>query len=66
MVCVLHDLSMAFHFADRLIVLEKGCIRMQGTPDEVFESGIVRDVFGVELMKASAPDGSSVYCTREI
>ena len=63
---VLHDLSMAFHFADRLLVLENGVIRMQGTPDEVYESGIVKNVFGVELMKITPPDRSVVYCTCEI
>jgi iron complex transport system ATP-binding protein len=63
---VLHDLSLAFHFADNLIVLEKGKVRMQGSAQEVYESGIVREVFGVELIKANLADGSYIYCTREI
>jgi len=48
---VLHDLGMAFAFADQLIVLEHGKIRMQDTPDEVYTAGIIPEIFGVELVK---------------
>lgn len=63
-VAVLHDLSMAFQFADRLIVLQNGRIRMQGTPEDVFAAGIIKEVFGVELLKLTAAEGQQIFVTR--
>lgn len=62
-VMVLHELSLAFTYADRILVLEKGKIRMQGTPREICDAGIIEEVFGVELVQLSAPKGGQVYVT---
>ena len=48
---VLHDLPMAFGFADRIAVLRNGRLVRTGTPDELFETGIVSEVFGVALRR---------------
>jgi iron complex transport system ATP-binding protein len=47
-VAVLHDLGMAAHFFPRLVLLDRGRIVADGTPDEVLAPDRIRDVFGVD------------------
>lgn len=44
-VVVLHDLSLAAAWADRVCVLEKGRVAAQGTPREVFTADLVSRVY---------------------
>lgn len=48
---VLHDLPMAFQFADRIALLRNGRLARTGTPEELFAQGIVSEVFGVALQR---------------
>jgi iron complex transport system ATP-binding protein len=47
-VAVLHDLHLAAHFFQRIVVLDAGRIVADGRPREVLTEGLVRDVFGVD------------------
>ena len=57
---VLHDLSLAAHFFPRLVLLERGRIVADGTPDTVLAPERVREVFGVDptFVHVGAPAGS--------
>jgi iron complex transport system ATP-binding protein len=44
---VLHDLALAAHFADQIVIVKEGRIIAQGTPDEVMSSAQIFSVFGV-------------------
>lgn len=46
-VMVLHDLSLAFSYSHRIVVLEQGKIAAQGDTQKVFDSGVPAQVFGV-------------------
>ncbi|MBQ3222826.1 MAG: ABC transporter ATP-binding protein [Clostridia bacterium] len=46
-VAVLHDLSLALRFCDRVIVMDKGRIVADARPDRIAESAVLREVFGV-------------------
>ncbi len=46
-VMVLHDLSLAFSYSHRIVVLEQGKIAAQGDAQKVFDSGVPAQVFGV-------------------
>jgi iron complex transport system ATP-binding protein len=46
-VMVLHDLTLAARYADRLVVMDRGRIAAVGDPGEVLTAELVRDVFGV-------------------
>ena len=48
-VLVLHDLPLAFENADSILVMERGCIRKSGKPEEIYSSGIIEEVFNVGL-----------------
>lgn len=60
-VLVLHDLTLAMRSADMVAVLEEGRLRRVGTPDEVYESGILDEVFHVTLKRVMTENGWQYY-----
>ena len=48
-VLVLHDLTLALEHADHLVVMSQGAPITTGTPEAVFQSGCLKQVFGVDL-----------------
>ena len=48
-VMVLHDLNQALNCADQVAVLEQGELRQVGTPEEVYHSGVLEQVFRVSV-----------------
>lgn len=48
---VLHDLSLALQTADCVVVLSDGELVRFGTPNEVYESGVLDEVFGVKVCR---------------
>ena len=61
---VLHDLSAALRIADVLVVMDKGHIAASGTPQAVFDSGILDRVFGISLKAVDTADGRQYYYTE--
>lgn len=49
-VAVLHDLSLATRFADRILLLKEGRVAADGAPHTVLNADILRTVFGVEVL----------------
>jgi ABC-type cobalamin/Fe3+-siderophores transport system ATPase subunit len=47
-VTVTHDLNLAARHSDRLIMLRSGQVRASGSPTEVLDARIIRDVFSVD------------------
>ena len=62
-VVVLHDLSLAIRFCDRLYLLDKGRIAACGPPHAVLDSGDAERVFGVTLLRG--PDWAIPWSRRE-
>jgi len=60
-VLVIHDLTLALRTAQKIVILDEGQIRAVGTPEELFESGIVRDVFGAEVRRVETTQGYRYY-----
>ena len=50
----MHDLPLAFGCADCIVVLRNGGIIACDTPEKVCKSGLIRDIFGVELQYCPA------------
>jgi iron complex transport system ATP-binding protein len=48
-VAVLHDLSLAARFADRIVLLAEGRVAADGAPAEVMTQGAAGRVFGVRI-----------------
>jgi iron complex transport system ATP-binding protein len=45
-VCVLHDLNLAFSFCDELALLSSGEVYAEGAPDEVLTKRNIESVYG--------------------
>ena len=61
-VMVLHDLPAALKYADEIIVMSEGNTAAAGTPDEVFESGVLDRVFGIQMKRTVTENGIVYYC----
>lgn len=53
-IAVIHDLTLAARFADRVLVLDQGRIAGDGPPDAVLTPALVSQVFRVETIRVSA------------
>ena len=49
-ITVLHDLNQACRYCDHLIVMKKGTVMAQGTPDEVMTEELLKDVFDLDVI----------------
>ena len=65
-VAVLHDLTLAARFCDKIVLINDGCIAHHGMPDAVLTSDIVRSVYGVETITASTSAGNIVVPWRRV
>lgn len=48
-ISVMHDLPLALSFSDEIIVINEGRIAKHGTPQAIYDSGVIKDVFKIEL-----------------
>jgi iron complex transport system ATP-binding protein len=56
-VMVSHDLNTAAMYADRLLLLSKGCVARQGTPAQVIDFALLEQVYGCTLLVDESPLG---------
>ncbi len=54
-VMVLHDLNLAFRYADHVIAMKHGEIVVQGRPSDVVDADVVEDVFGLACQVVADP-----------
>lgn len=62
-ITVLHDLSQAARFCDRLVLVADGCITATGTPDQVLTPATIAGAYGVHTTVRTNPDTGSVTVT---
>ena len=60
---VLHDLPLAMRYADRMLLMRGGEIALDGTPEELFRSGLLDEVFGIRARKID--DETFVFTKKE-
>ena len=66
-VVVLHDLSLAAAYADRIVLLERGRVRSQGTPAHVLDEQVLSEVYNYPLTVSRDPHGGlSVLPVRHL
>ena len=51
-ITVLHDLPFALNFSDSIVLMQEGKVSIQDTPENVYKSGIINDISGVEIKKS--------------
>lgn len=63
---ILHDLNMAAHYADRVVMLDKGEIAARGTVDEVLTEDNIKNIFGIPSTVMTHPQtGRPLIVYRE-
>lgn len=60
-VLVLHDLCMAFQYADRIALLQEGRLLQVGRPEELYAEGKLEETMGVKLGRLQTEGGWRYY-----
>ena len=60
---VMHDLALALEFADEILLLHEGKCVACGTPAEVYRTGAIQDVFGIQIKCVA--DHKYIFYPRE-
>ena len=60
-VAILHDLNLAALYADTVMALRKGRSAAFGTPSDVLDRALVRDVFDCDLDAIERPSGGRLF-----
>jgi len=55
-VLVVHDLALAMNHADRVIVLDQGCLKADSAPEEALSLQIIEDVWGIKARWLGEPN----------
>ncbi len=55
-IAVIHDLTLAAQYCDRLIMLDRGEIHATGTPEEVVTEAIIAGVYGARIRVIEHPE----------
>ena len=64
-VLVLHDLSQALRIADTVVLMQEGRVVSVGTPEELYESGRLPEVFGVQIERFRTKNGWHYVCDNK-
>ena len=62
---VLHDLDLAMQYGDRMALLDRGHLVDQGSPEELYRSGNLQRVFGVQMARVPTDHGPRYFCFPE-
>lgn len=57
----LHDLNLASQFCSRVLLLQEGRVRGDGSPEQVLTPGMVKDVFGVQVHAGRLPQSGARF-----
>lgn len=61
LILVLHDIIMALKISDRIAVMKDGRIVQYGSPDTILKSGIIEEIYGVQIQKIQTENGLQYY-----
>lgn len=62
---VSHDIIDSLKISDYIAVMKDGCIKFYGTPAQVLESGIIKDVFGIDIRSVEFGGKIEYFFNRE-
>ncbi len=64
-ISVLHDVSLAMKYADRIIVMKGGRVAADGTPEELYESGSLADALCIRLDRYRSDRGNEYVVMKK-
>ncbi|AEA44689.1 ATP-binding cassette domain-containing protein [Fluviicola taffensis] len=60
-IVVMHDINLCYQYADRVLLMQKGKVIMDGRVDEVMNPQILSETYQIELEQIQALDGEVFY-----
>lgn len=60
-VLILHDILLALKISDKIAVMQNGKIQPAGTPEEILNSGIIKEIYGVDVKSIQTHAGVEYY-----
>lgn len=61
-IMVLHDINLASRYAHNIIAIKDGAVFNQGTPENIIDCNLVREVFDMECQVAKDPIFGTPHC----
>ncbi|RTL52491.1 MAG: ABC transporter ATP-binding protein [Bradyrhizobiaceae bacterium] len=63
---IIHDLSLAMRFADRVVLMQNGRLVADGAPSIVLTAGRIADIFGVVVERVETAHGPALIPSRVV
>ncbi|MNK24852.1 Hemin import ATP-binding protein HmuV [compost metagenome] len=60
-IVVMHDINLCYQYADRVLLMKKGNVIMDGTIHEVMQPGLLSETYQIELEQIQSLDGEVFY-----
>ncbi len=60
-IVVMHDINLCYQYADRVLLMQKGKVIMDGTVDEVMSPEILSNTYNIDLEQIRSLDGEIFY-----
>jgi len=64
-VMVLHDLHLALAHADTLCILQGGQVLRSGCVEDIYQSGVLQQAFGVQVLRGKLQNEENTYLFRK-
>ena len=65
-VAVLHDINMAYQFADRIIILKEGNVVVDDATEKALDPEVLSSIFEVEVRKIAITEKEAFFSTRPL
>ena len=63
-VAVLHDINMAYQFADRILILKDGNLVVDDATEKAMDPKVLSSIFDIEVTRINTPEQEVFFNTR--
>ncbi|NLM18856.1 MAG: ABC transporter ATP-binding protein [Clostridiaceae bacterium] len=64
-IMVIHDLAYALETADQIVLMQEGLVVMQGTPEKIYETGILDKIFDIKMARVHIDKQWHYFCAKK-
>lgn len=64
-IMVIHDLAYALETADQIVLMQEGLVVMQGTPEKIYETGLLDEIFNIKITRVSIDEQWHYFCMEK-
>lgn len=63
-IAVLHDINMAYQFADRILILKNGSLVVDDSTEQALDPAVLGSIFDIDVQKIALPNQEVFFSTR--